>query len=393
MRLLATIVRFLRDLPMKYRLLTPGPSPVPEETLLELAKPVPYHRTPEMRQLLAEVTQDLQYAFQTSNPVLTLTGSGTGGMEAALVNCVRPGGKVICLIAGRFGERWRSISKAFGAEAVNVTAPQGQAVSPEQLAQALAQHPDAVAVCGTLSETSTGVAHDIAAFGKLVAKTPAVLLVDAISALAAMECRTDDWHIDVCVTGSQKALMLPPGLAFVSVSPKAWDLIERNPERRAFYFDLKKAKKDLESHETPYTPAHTLLMGLRVSLKKIRAEGIENIWKRQARTAAAARAGFRGLGLELFAARPADSVTVAKVPDGIDGSALLAKLEKQYGLKLAGGQDNLKGKIIRLGHMGYIDQFDVLTALAGVELVLKEMGYPIEPGKGLAAAQQVWAKG
>jgi len=377
---------------MKSRLLTPGPSPVPEETLLELARPVPYHRTSEMRQLLAEVTQDLQYVFQTKSPVLTLTSSGTGGMEAALVNCVPPRGKVICLIAGRFGERWRNIGKVYGAEAISITAPQGQAVSPEQLAQALAQHPDAVAVSCTLSETSTGVAHDVAAFGKLVAKTPAVLLVDAISALAAMECRTDDWYIDACVTGSQKALMLPPGLAFVSVSPKAWDLIDRNPERRTFYFDLKKARKDLEQNETPYTPAHTLLMGLRVSLKKIRAEGIENIWKRQARTAAAARAGFRGMGLELFAARPADSVTVAKVPDGIDGSALLGKLEKQYGLKLAGGQDNLKGKIIRLAHMGYIDQFDVLAALAGVELVLKEMGYPVEPGKGVAAAQQVWAE-
>src|SRR5271166_6647365 len=170
-----------RDMPMKLRLLTPGPSPVPEETLLELAKPVPYHRTPEMRQLLAEVTQDLQYVFQTKNPVLTLTSSGTGGMEAAVVNCVPPGGKLICLSAGRFGERWRNIARAYGAEPISVTAPQGQAVRPEQLAQALAQHPDAVAVACTLSETSTGVGHDVAAFGRLVAPTPAVLLVDAIS--------------------------------------------------------------------------------------------------------------------------------------------------------------------------------------------------------------------
>jgi aspartate aminotransferase-like enzyme len=186
--------------------------------------------------------------------------------------------------------------------------------------------------------------------------------------------------------------MLPPGLAFVSVSPKAWDVIEKNPVRRAFYFDLKKAKTNLEAGETPYTPAHTLLKALKVSLKKIRAEGIENTWKRQARNAAAARAGFQAMGMEIFAARPAEGLTVAKVPDGVDGSALLSKLEKQYGLKLAGGQDNLKGKIIRLAHMGYIDQFDVLAALAGVELVLKEMGYPVEPGKGVAAAQQVWAK-
>jgi aspartate aminotransferase-like enzyme len=376
---------------MKFRLLTPGPSPVPEETLLELARPVPYHRTPEMRQMLLDITADLQYVFQTKNPVLTLTSSGTGGMEAAVVNCVPPGGKVICLIAGRFGERWRNIARAYGAEPVSVTAPQGRAVRPEQLAQALAQHPDAAAVCCTLSETSTGVAHDVAAFGRLVAPLPPVLLVDAISSLGAMECRTDDWQIDVCVTGSQKALMLPPGLAFVSVSPKAWERIDANAERRAFYFDLKKARKDLEAGETPYTPAHTLLMGLRLSLKRLRAEGIENVWKRQALSAAAARAGFAAIGMAPFADPPADSVTVVRVPDGIDGAALLTKLEKQYGLKLAGGQDNLKGKIIRLGNMGYIDQFDVLAAVAGVELVLKEMGHPVEPGRGVAAAQQVWA--
>src|SRR6516225_46895 len=277
---------------MKFRLMTPGPSPVPEDTLLELAKPVPYHRTPEMRRLLTEVTQDLQYVYQTKNPVLTLTSSGTGGMEAAVANCVPPGGKVLCLIAGRFGERWRNLTKVYGGEPIGVTVSQGQAVQPEQLAQALAQHPDAVAVCCTLSETSTGVGHDVAAFGKLVAKAPAVLMVDAISSLGVMECRTDDWHVDVCVTGSQKALMLPPGLAFVSVSPKAWDLIDKNPAPRAFYFDLKKARAKLETNDTPYTQAHTLIRALKVSLKKIRAQGIENVWAEQSRNAAAARAAF-----------------------------------------------------------------------------------------------------
>src|SRR5207248_8473804 len=196
-----------------------------------------------------------------------LTCSVTGGLEAAIVNCIPQGGKAIVLIAGKFGERWRSICKAFDIEAVSVIVPYGQAVQPEQLARALADHPDAVAVCSTLSETSTGIGHDIAAFGKLVAPTPMLLFVDAISGLGAMECRTDDWHIDVCVTGSQKALMLPPGLAFASVSAKAWDRIDKNPARRTYYFDLKKAKKDLDNNETPWTPAHTLLMGLRVSLK------------------------------------------------------------------------------------------------------------------------------
>jgi aspartate aminotransferase-like enzyme len=378
---------------MKKRLLTPGPTPVPEETLLELAKPVPYHRTAEIRKVMAEVLEELQYVFRTRHPVLPLTASGTGGLEAAVVNCLPRGSKAICLIAGRFGERWRSLCKAFGVNAVTVSVPYGQAVQPEQLQQALAEHPDATAVCATLSETSTGVAHDIAAFGRLVAATPALLLVDAISGLGAMECRTDEWHIDICVTGSQKSLMLPPGLAFVSVSDKAWQQIEKNPSPPTFYFDLRKTRASLQqTGDTPFTPAHTLVYALKISLKRIREEGIENVWARQARHAAAARAGFKALGMELFASRPADGLTVVKVPDGVDGVKLLSKLEKQYGLKLAGGQDNLKGKIIRLGHMGYIDQFDILAALAGMELMLLEMGYPVEPGRGVTAAQQVLAR-
>lgn len=376
---------------IKPRLLCPGPTPVPEETLLELARPLTYHRTPEFRQTLAEVLEDLHYVFRTKSTIVPLTSSGTGGLEAAIVNALPPGSKAICLIAGRFGERWRSLCKAFGVEAVAVTVPFGQPVAPEALQQALAEHSDAAAVCTTLSETSTGVANDIAGYGKLVAATPALLLVDAISGLGAMECRTDEWNIDICVTGSQKALMLPPGLAFVSVSDKAWQAIDRHATPRTFYFDLKKARKQLETSDTPYTPAHTLIKALRVSLKRIRAEGIENIWAQQARIAAAARAGFQAMGMELFASRPADGLTVVKVPAGLDGVALLGKLEKQFGLKLAGGQDNLKGKIIRLAHMGYIDQFDVLSALAGVELVLLEMGHKLEPGCGLAAAQRVLA--
>ena len=377
---------------MKKRLLTAGPTPVPEETLLELAQPVFYHRTAEFRQILGEVLEDLKYVFQTKNAVVPLTSSGTGGLEAAVVNCLPPGKKAICLIAGRFGERWRSLCKAFGVEPVSISVPYGKAVQPEQLAQALKDHPDAVAVCATLSETSTGVGHDIAAFGKLVAATPMLFFVDAISGLGVMECRTDDWQIDVCVTGSQKALMMPPGLAFLAVSDKAWKAVEQNPAPRTYYFDLKKAREKLSGNDTPYTPAHTLIRAMRVSLKKIRAIGLENMLAEQARNAAAARAGFQALGLELFAERPTEGLTVVKVPDGLDGVALLNKLEKQYGLKLAGGQDTLKGKIIRLAHMGYIDQFDVLAALSGVELVLLEMGHPVQVGAGVAAAQREWAK-
>ncbi|MFO0928655.1 MAG: alanine--glyoxylate aminotransferase family protein [Gemmataceae bacterium] len=376
----------------KQRLLTPGPTPVPEETLLDLAKPVFYHRGAQFRQLLTEVTADLQYLFCTTNPVLTLTASGTGGMEAAVASALAPGRKAICLIAGRWGERWRNIARAMGVEVVAVTVPYGQPVAPRQLADALAQHPDAAAVCATLCETATGVKNDIAAFGKLVAATPALLLVDAISGLGCVECRTDEWQVDICVTGSQKALMLPPGLAFVSVSDKAWRVIDANPQPRAFYFDLKKYRDNLATGDTPFTPANSLIKALRTSLKMLRGEGLEKIWARYARMAAAARAGIQAMNLELFAAVPAESLTVACVPDGIDGAALLSRLEKGYGVRLAGGQDTLKGKILRLGHMGYIDAFDVLAALSALELVLLEMGHRFTPGAGVAAAQRVYAE-
>jgi aspartate aminotransferase-like enzyme len=376
---------------MKQRLLTPGPTAVPEDTLLELAKPVFYHRSAQFRALLAEVHEDLKYVFCTNNNVVPLTASGTGGMEAAVVNALSPGSKAICLIGGRWGERWGNLCKAFGVETVCVTVPPGEAPRPEQLATALAAHPDAAAVCATLSETATGVLAPIAAFGALVAATPALFLVDSISGLGVVECRTDDWHIDLNVTGSQKALMLPPGLAFVSVSEKAWRRIEAGPAPRAFYFDLKKYAEALKTNDAPFTPAHTLLRGLRVSLKRLRAEGLEGAWRRHARMAAAARAGMEALGLELLARVPANGLTVARVPEGLDGQALLNKLEKDHGIKLAGGQDALKGKIVRLGHMGHVDVFDVLSALSALELVLLEMGHPVEPGSGVAAAQRVLA--
>jgi aspartate aminotransferase-like enzyme len=376
---------------MKYRLLTPGPTPVPEETLLELARPVPHHRTPEFRQILAEVLHDLQTVYCTKNPVIPLTCSGTGALEAALVNSVPQGGKAICLIAGKFGERWKNLCKAYGIEAINVTVPYGQAVQPAQLEKALAEHPDANAVCATLSETSTGVFQDIAAFGGIVARTPAILIIDGVSGLGAMECRTDAWSIDICCTGSQKALMMPPGLAFVSVSDKAWQAIDRNTGPRTFYFDLKKARDKIKDPDTPFTPAHTMLRAMRVSLKKLLAQGIEQVWAEHARNAAAARAGLTALGLEVFPSPPNNALTAVKMPAGIDSSELLKRLEKKYGLKLANGQDQLKGKIIRLAHMGYIDQFDVLAAISGVELILGEMGHAVEPGKGVAAAQRVFA--
>ncbi|VTU00604.1 class v aminotransferase : Serine-pyruvate aminotransferase/archaeal aspartate aminotransferase OS=Singulisphaera acidiphila (strain ATCC BAA-1392 / DSM 18658 / VKM B-2454 / MOB10) GN=Sinac_6244 PE=3 SV=1: Aminotran_5: OmdA [Gemmataceae bacterium] len=375
---------------MKARLFTPGPTPVPEESLLELARPVTYHRSQEAKAVLAEVSEDLKYVFQTAQPVLTLTSSGTGGMEAAVANALAAGEKAILLTAGRWGERWRGVLKAFAANIVAVEVPYGKAVTPEMLQAALAANPDAKAVFATLSETSTGVGHDVEAFGKLVAKTDALLIVDAISGMGAMECKVDAWGIDICVTGSQKALMLPPGLAFVSVSEKAWKKIDATPVR-SFYFDLRRYKKSYAESDTPFTPANTLIRAQRASLKRIRTEGIENLWARHNRVAAACRAGVKAMGLELFAERPNSGLTVITVPAGVDGSATLKKMEKQYGFKLADGQDNMKGKIWRLSHMGYTDAFDVLGALSALELVLVESGFKVEPGAGVAAFQKAYA--
>jgi len=375
---------------MKPRLFTPGPTPVPEETLLELAKPVTYHRSAEAKAILAEVSEDLKYVFQTQQPVYTLTCSGTGGMEAAVSNALAVGEKAILCTAGRWGERWRGVLKAFGANIVAVEVPYGKAVTPEMLDTALKANPDAKAVFTTLSETSTGVGHDLEAFGKIVAGTDALLAVDGISGLGAMECRTDAWNLDLVVTGSQKALMMPPGLAFICASAKAWKKIDATPVR-SFYFDLRRYRKSLLESDTPFTPGNTLIRAQRASLKRIRAEGIENLWTRHTRIAGATRAAVEAMGLKVFAERPNSALTVITVPAGIDGSATLKALEKKYGYKLADGQDAMKGQIWRLSHMGYTDAFEVLGAVAALELVLLESGFKLEPGAGVSAFQKTYA--
>ena len=377
---------------MKPRLFTPGPTTVPEETLLELAKPVTYHRAAEAKAILAEVSEDLKYVFQTAQPVFTLTCSGTGGMEAAVSNTLAIGEKAILCTAGRWGERWRGILKAFAANVVPVEVPYGKAVTPEMLQKALAENPDTKVVFTTLSETSTGVGHDLEAFGKIVAKTDALLAVDGISGVGAMECKMDAWGLDVVVTGSQKALMMPPGLAFVSASEKAWKKIDATPVR-SFYLDLRRYKKSLAESDTPFTPGNTLIKAQRVSLKRIRAEGIENLWARHARIATACRAGVEAMGLKVFAEKPNSALTVIAVPAGVDGTATLKALEKTYGYKLADGQDTLKGHIWRLSHMGYTDAFDVLGALSALELALLDGGFKLDAGAGVAAFQKAYAAG
>jgi aspartate aminotransferase-like enzyme len=298
--------------------------------------------------------------------------------------------KAILLSAGRWGERWKGILKAHAANTHIVSVPYGKAVTPEMLATALKEHPDAGAVFATLSETSTGVGHDIQAFGKLVAATPAVLVVDGISGLGAMECRTDEWNIDVVVSGSQKAFMLPPGLAYVSVSEKAKKKMDATSVR-GFYFDLRRSLAKIAESDTPFTPANTLIKAQLVSLKRMKAEGMEALWARHAKVAAATRAAVQAMGLELFAERPNNALTVIHVPSGVDGSGTLKAMEKTHGYKLADGQDDMKGKIWRLSHMGYVDAFDVLGAIAALELTLSATGFKVTVGAGVAAFQKAMA--
>jgi aspartate aminotransferase-like enzyme len=372
----------------KPRLMTPGPAMVPEEVLLELARPVIHHRSSEAKQVITEVIEGLKEVFQTQNDVLILTASGTGAMEAAVVNSVPVGAKALVLSAGHFGARWTKICKAFGLNAIELETEWGHPVDPEQVADALQQHPDTTCVLGTLSETSTGTGHPVEAIGRIVAKTPALFAVDGISGVGAMECRTDLWGIDLLCVGSQKALMIPPGLAFVAVSSKAWAKID-SFDAHSYYFNLKGARKKIKEFDTPYTPAHTLVLALRAALRRIKEEGIENVWLRHRRMSEACQAGIQALGLELYSARPAEGLTAFRVPDGLKESLIRSKLSERFGISTVGGQEKLKGKIVRIGHMGYTDEIDVVGTLAALEMILAELGYDLEPGRAVTAAQQV----
>jgi serine---pyruvate transaminase len=372
----------------KPRLMTPGPSPVPEDVLLELARPVIHHRSSEAVAVVAEVVEGLKYVFQTQNDVLILASSGTGSMEAAVVNIVPSGSKAIVLDAGWFASRWGVLCRTFGAEPIVVSTEWGRPVDPESVANALKAYPDAVAVFGTLSETSTGTGHPVEAIGKVVADSSALYVVDGISGVGAMECRTDAWRIDVLCVGSQKALMLPPGLAFLAVSSKAWSRIEAF-ESPSYYFNLKLSRKSMKEFATPFTPAHTLIGGLKLALTRIKAEGIEAVWERHRRMSQACRTGVEALGLELFSSRPAEGMTVFRVPDGLKDTAIRAGLSERFGITTIGGQDRLKGQIVRIGHMGYMDELDVVAGLAALEMVLDDLGFKVEPGAAVTAAQRV----
>ncbi len=375
---------------IKNYLLTPGPTPVPPEALLAMAKPIIHHRTPQFQQILKEAEEGLKYAFQTKGEVLIFTSSGTGAMEGAVCNLLSPGDRAITVQGGKFGERWTELCQAYGVEAIVVDVEWGKAVDPKEIEKLLSKHKDVKAVYITLCETSTGVVTDIKAIAEVTKKTNVVLVVDAISGLGAIECKTDEWGIDVVVAGSQKGLMIPPGLAFATVSQKAWKLVEQSKCPK-YYFDFKEAKKALEKTDTPYTPALTLVIGLNEALKIIKQETLEKIMVRHKKMAKAIREAAVALGLELYSkTASSDAVTAIKVPQGVDGEKLVKTMRDEYGVGIAGGQADLKGKVFRIASMGYMNQFDVIVSISCLEIVLSKMGYKFELGAGLSAAQKVF---
>ncbi|MBI5695177.1 MAG: alanine--glyoxylate aminotransferase family protein [Nitrospirae bacterium] len=379
---------------LKKFLLAPGPTPVPPEALTAMAMPIIHHRSPDFLPILEEAKNSLKWLFQTENDVLILCSTGTGGMVGSVTNFMSPGDKALVVRGGKFGERWTEICTAYGVEAINIDVEWGYAVKPALIEKALKKDPSIKAVMIQASETSTAVMHDTEAIGKIVKKYPGTLfIVDAITALGVIDLPVDKCGVDVCVTGSQKALMLPPGLAFVSVSEKAWKFNE-TAKCNKFYFNFKKERANLAKNQTNFTSASSLIVGLNTVLRMMKAEGLENIFKRHARLADATRAAMKALGLKLYAKEsPSTALTAVEVPAGIDGGALTKLMRDKYGVTVAGGQAQLKGKIFRIAHLGYFDTFDMIVGVSCVEMALKEMGYTkIKLGKGVAAAEEILMK-
>ncbi len=377
---------------LKRYLLTPGPFEVPPDVLLEMARPVFHHRTPQFMEMLAKVTESLREVFQTKNDVFVFASSGTGAMEAAVANMLAPGERALVVRGGKFGERWAEICEAFGIHVVPIDVEWGDSVDPGLIKQHLAKDKAIAAVLATQCETSTGALTDVKALGEIVRNHSAILVVDGISSVGAVEMQTDGWSVDCLAVGSQKALMLPPGLGFLSVSQKAWDKMAKLSRRHAYYFDLRAARKAAADSDTPYTPAISMVRGLAKALEMILSEGVGNCWRRHGILAEAARAAAKAMGMKLYTKHPADSLTVIELPEAVAGEKLVKKMRDEYGVTIAGGQSQLKGKICRIAHMGYVGIFDIITAIAGLEVVLHEMGWKVQLGSGTSAAEEVFLR-
>jgi aspartate aminotransferase-like enzyme len=376
----------------KQRLLTPGPTPLYPKALHAMMEADLHHRTEDFRNLYRTVLADLQEVLSTRNDVLVLVASGTGAMEASVSNCFSPGDRVIVCSAGKFGERWVEMTKAFALEAVVLEAPYGKAVRPEAVVQALAAHPDTKGVFVQASETSTGVAHDVRSMAEAVKKTNAVFVVDAITGLGTMPLDIDGWGIDICIGGSQKAFMIPPGLALLAISQKAWAMMDSAKLPR-YYFNLKKERKSAATGESAWTPNTAHMLGFAEALKYIKRLGMDNLIENAQQLALATRRACEALGLELFAPEsPAASVTAVRAPRGMDSGVIVKEFRNRFGSIIANGQGSMKGQIFRIAHLGYFDFPDLFGVVAELELILHVNGAPVQLGSGVAAVEQVYVE-
>jgi serine---pyruvate transaminase len=377
----------------KRYLMTPGPTPVPPEVLAELARPVIHHRERDYREIYKRCLRRLGEVYRTEHDVLMFTSSGTGALESAVANLTSPGDRQLVLSAGNFGERWAGIAKAFGADLVHIRLEWGETPEPEDLRTALTDAGDIRVVYLTHSETSTGVVCDVQSLAAVAKDAGALVVVDAVSSLGAVPLETDAWGIDVVVSGSQKALMTPPGVAFVSVSPAAREAAARSTAQR-FVFDWERTSKAQATLDAPFTPAVSIVRALDVALGLLLEEGLEGAFDRHARLGRACREGAKAMGLELFSPDEDRSavVTAIRAPDGVDATEVVSALRDRFGITIANGQGSLKGKIFRIGHIGWFDVFDITAALAAVELVLADAGADIERGIAVTRALDAWAE-
>jgi aspartate aminotransferase-like enzyme len=375
----------------KQRLLTPGPTPLLPAALHAMMGSDIHHRTEDFRNLYKQVLSDLAHVLGTTNDVLVLVASGSGGLEAATQNFFSAGDETLVCSAGKFGERWVDIMKAWGMKATVLTAPYGDAVPASAVEEALAKNPNIKGVFVQASETSTGTMHDIKAMGLAVKKTDAIFVVDAITGIGTMPLDIEGWGLDIVVGGSQKAFMIPPGLAFVAVSQKAWALAETSKAPR-FYFDLKKEKKNALNGESAWTPNTSLLLALAEALKYIKALGMDKLVENAQMLAHATREAMKALGLELFSSQPGSSVTAVRPPAGIDSGVIIKEFRTRFNAIITNGQGSMKGQIFRLAHLGYFDFHDLFAVVAELELILAAKGYPVRFGTGVAAVQEVYAQ-
>lgn len=375
----------------KERLFTPGPTMVPEDVLLEMAMPMQHHRTAWYRRMHQELHELLQYLFQTKATCLTLTGSGTSAAEGCIVGCCPPGHKALVVDNGKFAERWVKVCTTFGIDHTPLSIEWGHGAKAGDIESAMNADPKIDTVIVVHSETSTTALSDVEGIAKVTQARGALLIVDGITAVGAIPVRMDEWGVDAYVTGSQKAMMLPPGLGFAAVNDRAWERIDSG-KMPTLYNDLKAYRKSLETWDAPYTPAATLVRGAVHVLRKIKEWSLESVWAETSLLARTTRAAVRAMGLDTFATDPVDSVTAIKVPDGVDEPALRKTMKDKYGFQVAGGQGSLKGKIVRFSHMGYVDAFDTLGAVSALELSLAAQGFDVSIGSGVAAAQRTLAE-